>query len=518
MSRLSLSDVQSTPDKPKTIQPPSRSWDSLPRDIRVIILDYLIYEPGSLITYARVSQEWQHYIESCKFSNLLIQDTDLDKLKTSLLPRQRQHIKYLWFNVNLSTYIQWGYRYRVKSDVMDFNGRLFGSSIGKLFHILKTCPEKSITLEISMHPPSDAHPYFEHWYFGSEAPFEDPICLPPGFRYRQKDIEHEEARGYPLHMLQAMYRCLQMCNLPELPKVLAVKEFVWLRQSRTRLPTHALGQMLQSMVNLETVRFESWRTIKPEYQSYWDFGTQAPSMKLIVKRLTGQTGTERYFIDCFPTTLKRLSFFESCNELISKNRRHRGRGRPNPRFPNMNIAIAAAYLARQLEHFSMSFTIDALQFFALVASGHYTFPHLKTLCLTAMPLLLTPHHDFQELLRRAAQTVKMIPQLQTMTLWYTIYNVTAKFTYSRTDVCISWLSNLDVNLSDEVLTAWRETVEEIWYPNVTLRVQGFKMENSPGCLTDGIGWLSLSEDVIHPVSLWQMQREAPMESRSAVLY
>lgn len=244
-------------------------WDSLPYEIRILILDYLVYDPRSLRKYATVSLEWQHYFESHKFSHLLIQDTDLDTLAERFTPRQRQYLRYLWFNVNFPNCPRWRRIYRATRNSVRANENLFKASIIKLFHILKTWGRLEITLEVSMHAHSDCRHFFEHWHLGSEDR-SDPICVSPWFRCERKNLLDWWRPEYPVQILEDIYEPMGDVEFTGLPKISAVREFVWLRQSRKALTAHVLGQMLRKMENLETLVFEPWRAVRPGVQRSLD--------------------------------------------------------------------------------------------------------------------------------------------------------------------------------------------------------------------------------------------------------
>lgn len=213
-----------------------------------------------------------------------------------------------------------------------------------------------------------------------------------------------------------------------------------------------------------------------------------------------------------PKTIRQLSVYEDSNEQHIRHQLIRNPTMGPIRIPHDTTSAAAAAFTIQLEHCSLAFAVDAWHFFA--ASKKYTFPHLKTLCLTTSAILHPNSPDFHCFLFLAAQGAKVMPQLQTMTVWFALRGSMSRFTYSRTDCSLTWFSNSAANLTPQISKAWQQVVDMHWYPDVHLKLHGFLVHVWPRCRAEGLYWLQLPEGVVHPVSLWQMESEAPKEWRS----
>ena len=172
-------------------------------------------------------------------------------------------------------------------------------------------------------------------------------------------------------------------------------------------------------------------------------------------------------------------------------------------------ALAEASLG--LEHLSASFVSDASHFFDACRRWN-VWPRLESLALTSN--VLEPQqqsiciNDHLEMI--ALVTMKM-PLLKSMELWNGRAGFAGVFRYqifeSGRTAKITWRGTWDLPIEPRVLKAWQavaservdfklQVVTEILHANVVI--------TSPG---DAIRCLRLLNTVIHPVSLWQIQKE-----------
>ena len=78
-------------------------WESLPKELQLLILDALSKDGCCMAPYATVSREWQTIIEQEIFSRLTLSSSRLKDFDQ--MTRQRRHlVKYKWLCVELQAY------------------------------------------------------------------------------------------------------------------------------------------------------------------------------------------------------------------------------------------------------------------------------------------------------------------------------------------------------------------------------------------------------------------------------
>ena len=188
--------------------------------------------------------------------------------------------------------------------------------------------------------------------------------------------------------------------------------------------------------------------------------------------------------------------------------------------PAMSWAVRAAEIdtghalveaSLGLEHLAASFVSDASDFFA-ACQKQKIWPRLESLALTSN--VLEPQRQsvrINDHLEAIALVAKKMPRLKSMELWNDKVGFAGAFQYqiSESDriARIAWRGSWDVPLEPPVLEAWQavaservdcklQVVTEILDANVIIRSHG-----------DAIRFLRLLNTVVHPVSLWQIQKE-----------
>ena len=185
----------------------------------------------------------------------------------------------------------------------------------------------------------------------------------------------------------------------------------------------------------------------------------------------------------------------------------------------MSLAVQAAEIDTShalvkaslgLEHLAASFVSDASHF--IDAWKRNTWPRLKSLALTSN--VLQPQHEsayIGDLLERLARIAMKMPRLRLMELWNGSAGFAGVFRHQvfETDgtAKITWRGTWDLLLEPHVLKAWQavvsmqmgcklQVVTEILDANVVIKTH-----------SDAIRHLRLLTTVVHPVSLWQIQKE-----------
>ena len=171
-----------------------------------------------------------------------------------------------------------------------------------------------------------------------------------------------------------------------------------------------------------------------------------------------------------------------------------------------------------LEHLVASFISDASHFFDACQKWNI-WPRLESLALTSNVLRSQQQSIYiNDLLETIALVAMKMPRLKSMELWNGTAGFAGVFQYQifegdRT-AKITWRGTWDLPLEPRVLKAWQavaservdcklQVVTEILDANVVITSRG-----------DAIRYLRLLNTVIHPVSLWQIQKETAYQCKS----
>ena len=194
--------------------------------------------------------------------------------------------------------------------------------------------------------------------------------------------------------------------------------------------------------------------------------------------------------------------------------------------PTMTLAVQGAEIdtayalveaSLGVEHLAASFVSDASHFLHACKSGN-TWPRLESLALTSN--ILEPEQQsvyINDLLEMSALVAMKMPRLKLMELWNGRAGFAGVFRYQMSEsdytAKITWRGTWDIPLEPRVLKAWQAAVSErvnCKLQAVTEMLDANVVISSHG---DAIQHLMLLNTVIHPVSLWQIQKETANKSR-----
>lgn len=178
----------------------------------------------------------------------------------------------------------------------------------------------------------------------------------------------------------------------------------------------------------------------------------------------------------------------------------------------IDTAYALVEASLGLEHLAASFVSDASHFFDACQKWNI-WPRLESLALTSNVLKSQQQSVYiNDLLETMALVAMKMPRLKSMELWNAKAGFAGVFQYqifeSDRTAKITWRSTWDLPLEPRVLKAWQavaservdcklQVVTEIVDANVVITSH-----------SDAIRYLMLLNTVVHPVSLWQIQKEA----------
>lgn len=187
--------------------------------------------------------------------------------------------------------------------------------------------------------------------------------------------------------------------------------------------------------------------------------------------------------------------------------------------PAMSLAVQAAEIdtghalveaGLGLEHLAASFVSDASYFFDACQQWNI-WPRLESLALTTNILNSQQQSVYiNDLLETVALVTTKMPRLKSMELWNGSAGFAGVFQYqifqSDGTAKITWRGTWDLPIEPRVLNAWQAVASVRVGCNlqVVTEILDAVVITSYG---DAIRCLGLLNTVVHPVSLWQIQKE-----------
>ncbi|KAL5335361.1 hypothetical protein BJX70DRAFT_326951 [Aspergillus crustosus] len=213
--------------------------------------------------------------------------------------------------------------------------------------------------------------------------------------------------------------------------------------------------------------------------------------------------------DSLPSHVRTLSFFEDLDDNLASVLPH---DKPIPnintsRNASLTLVEAVSSRSRGLERLSISYLIDAQQFFSACQST-YTWHRLRSLILTASILTQTAlGEEIYTFLQNVGLVASNMPELEIIILWNGRRGEACAVIYYRSRgsrlAALTWRGTFDLDFSPEVVEAWRKVASE---PS-NLLVKNERIQGPIESHGDAIQRLCLPDGVIGPVSLWQIQQE-----------
>jgi hypothetical protein len=218
-----------------------------------------------------------------------------------------------------------------------------------------------------------------------------------------------------------------------------------------------------------------------------------------------------------PKHVKRISIFKDFNNqlalALNNATPHLGRDIETTSAVDLALAKAFAAKSRHLEHLSISYMIDAQQFFPSCQQLPCTWNILQSLTLTSSTLARTvpPQHIYTLLQNASAIALKM-PKLKTMVLWnsesgqacaviYQKYTASARAT-------LTWRGTWNLELNDDVVESWKKVAPGSCYLRLEKEALRDVDIRSHG---DAIHHLRLPDGVVDSASLCQIRHEGMMQ-------
>ncbi|OAQ72975.2 hypothetical protein VFPPC_15228 [Pochonia chlamydosporia 170] len=507
------------------------TWASLPAEIRLLIYEALAQDGCPLSHLATVSREWQIELEPYNFARIKLTPSRTVDFG-SMIHRNRALVGYIWFCLELDNYdcstcapFYLTTDERIKALIItDTDHCPITASFETLFSVLSTWEHgrRDLTLDISIHSPSDSEHWFKYLTFLPDySPSDRRRCRAGGIEQTTtaKQVHHDPQHGWVAGFRhsapppRAFYKIfhdimdegpfesqeveLEWWN--QLPSVPAVTSLLLRQQNRRRWKPQSLACMIARFPRLQQLHYEPWREWGA-VQMYTDL-----DLRVLFDSLRKRN-----------TNLKRLVVFENFNQQypVTLQVSH---GWPFDwmqcdahRRPSRSVSRMMAFASLELEHLAASFLVDAAHFFD--AEPSWAWPNLTSLVLTSE--LLVPDEEeatyIGVLLRAAAKAAMKMPRLATMEIWNGRKGLAALFKYQAfrrmQKAVISWRGTWKLTMEPSVLRAWEAVVhqQDGWRLDVAEEWLDEAAIVSHG---DAIQCLMLSGEVIRPVSLQQIQME-----------
>ena len=275
------------------------TWDGLPREIRLFILEALMQDGCTLGRLATVSREWQTELERHNFARIKLTPLRLVDF-SSMIHRNRALVGYIWFCLVLDDYDctkcapARGIPYEeleVQISISDTNYCPITTAFQNLFSVLSTWDlNGDLILDISIYSPSDSKHWFKYLTFMPDT----PLDIPESGGLEQKmlnkvynDPQHGWVAGFrhsapPRWAIFKIFHSimeegpfdseqLELDWWDQLPSVPAVTSLLLRQQNRRRWKPSSLAHMFARFPRLQEVHYEPWREWD-SMQSYTDRG------------------------------------------------------------------------------------------------------------------------------------------------------------------------------------------------------------------------------------------------------
>ncbi|KAI0100314.1 hypothetical protein GGR51DRAFT_532539 [Nemania sp. FL0031] len=502
------------------------TWDGLPREIRLLILEALMQDGCTLARLATVSREWQTDLERYNFARIKLTPSRLVNFSSTIY-RNRALVRYIWFCLELDEYdctrcapvheMLTGVEWEEIFAISDTNNGPITTVVRNLFSVLSTWdPNSELILDISIYSPSDLKHWFKYLTFvpdttsdmlggnGIKRTILDKVYDDPqhgwvaGFRHSAPPtaailkVFHSVMGEGPFDSERSEFQWWD-----QLPPVPAVTSLLLRQQNRRRWKPGSLAHMFARFPRLQEVHYEPWRE--------WDFM---------------QSYTDRNFlylfgsIQRFNTNLKRLVVFENFNQqypaIMQRFLLREDLSKCDSiRNPSSAISRMVALASLKLEHLTASFIVDASHFFEINPSWEW--PNLTSLVITSK--LLAPNEDsvkIGSMLQTAAAVAIKMPQLETMEIWNGRKGLAALFKYHAfrdiQQAIITWRGTWELTMEPSTIKAWEAVVNQYggWRLDLVQERLDKAAIKSHG---DAIYYLMVSNQVIRPISLQQIRIE-----------
>ncbi|KAF4943962.1 hypothetical protein FGADI_13043 [Fusarium gaditjirri] len=496
------------------------SWAFLPQEICRMILDEISRQIRWSCASA-VCKEWHALVASKNLNRLELNKASAEGLKTIIL--QRHLIRQIYLNIELPTYTcHLCQRY---SDSDEPSG-LLEEAVRKLSEALAAWgPTNRITLELNVYSPSDLDHWLKNHLYGFKHE-EDSNLLE-----KQKtwdDPKHGWVKGKQVALpnaaaIRQLFKPLTSAvGDVKTPRVPAVKGVVIRRQMRRRIDPSTLSSLLRQFPRVNSISYEPWRVLCHSLDGYDSiYGSDDRMMEDLLLSL--------------PQNVRSVTIFEDFNEQIMEAIRNDMNPNINSLFQQIEtrrltqscLGDTFAVKSRDLEHLSVSFMIDARDFFRS-CKMFSDWPRLRSLILTT-PLMTKGSRDrISDLLVKTGKVAKKMQHLKSLAIWHCSHDEACAVIFHKNEkggrkkhgwATLTWRGTREFDFNKEVVETWQKVVctcnarqgciDKCESHKLLCRIE--RVEGEIISHGDAIHHLRLPDGVIDPTSLWQIRKEGILQ-------
>ncbi|KAJ3493151.1 hypothetical protein NLG97_g4916 [Lecanicillium saksenae] len=432
-------------------------WASLPWEIQEHILGDLFTSsrPRSInnggpvgrpldkspvcLEYLTTCKSWKYILEPLIYERLYLKSSTLCVLQR-LSSAHRLLVRYIWLAVELAdNNCARCTGNQLLEDNSDLNSALVQTSLWKLFDLLgkwgDSSPAFDLTLELSLFSKSDMdHCFRNDLHFGT--------C--PLTRYGELEVSrprlHDKIHGWENGNRRYRLSPETIDQISDsLPKDLS--------SDLELQPAPAIQKLIIRRQTRRLIVFEPWRS-KYYFPTRRTYLMDPFYCDLILENI--------------PKSMKHVTFFEDFNDDYSRIYEHEQIFYDMPfraerqRTPSRSIPAAFATRSTNLEGLSVSYWIDAYDFFS--SGVKCTWPTLSSLFLTSRRLVPeTDSAQINAILTAAGNSALRMPRLKTLVIWYGAKGVASEFRYELLGgrASVQWRGTFHIALEPRTLEAWK---------------------------------------------------------------
>ncbi|KAL1858867.1 hypothetical protein VTK73DRAFT_7783 [Phialemonium thermophilum] len=528
-------------------------WGALAAEIRLMILECAALahreqsEPRARVGYATVCREWRAFWEKETFRRIIVHQHrvhDLDSFVGRPDASRVDYVEHIWLRVELDEYGCDACQVLEDGATLRRNDTTFSRALWTLLEVMSRWKrsdcrrDRELVLEIGAYSPSDSKHDFRDFRLEKHYPFLFQEDLEGGFStYRQQEERESEQNDafhgwfYRMRMAQPAFASKKrlMGTKPlelgredktrrwprrwqRFPPVEIVTDLLFRRHFYRAVSVDVCSKLLnESLTRLAWFRHERWHDIEELHQ-----------LQFIAEYTTLLSAG-------LPDTLKQLFLLEDDNSILHL--------RKNPPGPDQALSEALSRCSRKLEKLSAAHLVDARHFYAdfwpavdltpNLGSRRDPWMHLKTLILTSVCLYSQNAPEWPNRLLMAAGTAAyLMPRLEILELWMAGRSGACYFRYEsdhKGRPKFTWRSNWEVDLvvAPEVLEVWRGVGRRMAGGELKIRIAPLKRPACWGEMRKAENYgdvlrhlgLRLFEDILHPVSAYQLAYESQRGKR-----
>ncbi|KAK7416613.1 hypothetical protein QQX98_005084 [Neonectria punicea] len=437
--------------------------NTLPPEIQLLILQQVAELRNSsndssarLSICACVCKRWQLIVEQKTFRHLTLDSTEIQDFARIANHSRRGYIKHILLEIPIEdAHDRW---LRVDEMGEGENNLIFTLAVRELWEVLSAWKNHRLTVELGIvssfeiNVDKDCYrntrrAYSKFLEQGScDVALPDPhIELLTRFQDPPTDPSYLDVWNWRKRRLLGSTplefdfdRLLESEEQDKdpLPKADVIVRLLLRRRYFRNISANALSQIFNAAPRIEVIHFERWCFGRRRYDEDWDMHSALLGHEL-------------------PPTLKQFSFYEEFSTMYHQQPRKMRPGRRN-----MRLLKAMIETSRHLEHLSISFAIDAQDFFSHNPQLDWEF--LATIALTSTVLVSRSNAMVNELLECVAEGAKKMPKLKTLEIWHYKTGEVGIFRYEKFDRSskIMWQGTWDFAMSKYVQQAWHQVFTE----------------------------------------------------------